>query len=191
LELSSTDVKRPPTPLFQLFQIASVVVSNALWKWPVRTESERLWQLTEAYISKAKAPRKTVVRKTAFLRNKPLSKCQRVIRVFGLRWKYLKRPDAICGRVSVSKVALRLKGGNSDLRHQPCFHENNMARHSFLEDSCSFKSQEGCLRLGCLKFESLSFREVLIGSGLASCIDRFLCVGIYSLGEVVAIKSAP
>ena len=67
-----TDVKRPPTPLFQLFQIASVVVSNALWKWPVRTESEKLWQLTDAYISKAKAPRKTVVRKAAFLRNKPL-----------------------------------------------------------------------------------------------------------------------
>jgi hypothetical protein len=36
-----TDVKRPPTPLFHLFQIASVVVSNALWKWPVRTESEK------------------------------------------------------------------------------------------------------------------------------------------------------
>jgi len=67
-----TDVKRPPTPLFQLFQIVSVTVSNALPKWPVRTESERLLQLTDAYISKAKAPRKTVVRKAAFLRNKPL-----------------------------------------------------------------------------------------------------------------------
>ena len=66
------DIKRPPTPLFHLFQIASVVVSNALRKWPVRTASERLWQPTNAYISKAKAPRKTVVRKTAFLRNKPL-----------------------------------------------------------------------------------------------------------------------
>ena len=35
-----TDVKRPPTPLFHLFQIVSVAVSNALPKWPVRTESE-------------------------------------------------------------------------------------------------------------------------------------------------------
>jgi|ERR1700722_15119256 hypothetical protein len=97
------DVKRPPTPLFHLFQIASVVVSNALWKWPVRTESERLWQLTDAYISKAKAPRKTVVRKAAFLRNKPLGRCQRVIRIFGLRWKYLKRPDAICVKSLLAK----------------------------------------------------------------------------------------
>jgi len=85
-----TDVKRPPTPLFQLFQIASVAVSNALWKWPVRTESEKLWQLTDAYISKAKAPRKTVVRKAAFLRNKPLGRCQRVIRIFQLKVEALE-----------------------------------------------------------------------------------------------------
>jgi hypothetical protein len=104
-----TDVKRPPTPLFHLFQIASVAVSNALWKWPVRTESERLWQLTDAYISKAKAPRKTVVRKTAFLRNRPLGRCQRVIRIFSLRWKYLKRPDAICGESLSAKRLWRSK----------------------------------------------------------------------------------
>jgi hypothetical protein len=133
------DVKRPPTPLFQLFQIVSVVVSNALRKWPVRTASERLWQLTNAYISKAKAPRKTVVRKTAFLRNKPLGRCQWVIRIFSLRWKYLKRPDAICGESLLAKWLLTLKEENGHLRHRPCFCENNTARHSFFEDSCSFK----------------------------------------------------
>ena len=61
-------------------------------------------------------------------------------------------------------------------------------RHSFLQDSCSFKRQEGCLQLECLKFESLSFREVLIGSGLAS---RITVSELTALGEVVAIKFAP
>ena len=130
-----------------------------------------------------------MVRKAAFLRNKPLGRCQRVIRIFSLRWQVLEEARRDLWRVSVSKVALRLKGDNSDLRHQPCFCENNTARHSFLEDSCSFKRQEGCLQLGCLKFESLSFREVLIGSGLASRIKQTLLYR--NLGEVVAIKSAP
>lgn len=52
-----------------LFQIASVVVSKALY---VHQSHRARIDLSEAYISKANAPMKTVVRKAAFFRKMAL-----------------------------------------------------------------------------------------------------------------------
>ena len=58
------------TPLFQLSQRASVVVSKALSKVSALPPATLILAMTD--ISNAKAPAKTVVKKTAFFRKIPL-----------------------------------------------------------------------------------------------------------------------